>query len=48
MVWASGVLGAPLTTIGLVGGGDVGVGGLGEVGEEDVVPEGGSGGGGTS
>ena len=29
---------------GLVGGGDVGGGGLGEVGEEDVVPESGSGG----
>ncbi len=30
---------------GLVGGGDVGGGGLGEVGEEDMMPEGGSGGG---
>ena len=44
MVWASGSRGSA-DDDGLVGGGDVGGGGLGEVGEEDVMPEGGSGGG---
>ena len=39
MVWASGVLGDAVDDDGLVGGGDVRVGRLGEVGEEDVMPE---------
>ena len=34
-----------MTTTASVGGGDVWIGGLGEVGEEDVVPDGGAGGG---
>ena len=41
-----GGVGGSVDDDGLGGGGDVGVGGFGEVGEEDVLPEGGSGGGG--
>ena len=40
-----GGVGGSVDDDGLGGGGDVGGGGLGEVGEEDVLPDGGSGGG---
>src|SRR3982074_2618506 len=41
-----GLLGGSVDDDGLGSGGDVGVGGFGEVSEEDVLPDGGSGGGG--